>query len=183
MTNARTVTGQMMTQPMLISDLLEYAAAHHGTREIISRRLEGDIHRYTYKDALQRSKQLAHALISLGVQPGDRVATLAWNGYRHFECYYGISGIGAICHTVNPRLYSEQVEYIIQHAEDCYVFLDACFAPLLEPIADKLSSVKGFILMIDEDQMPDTSLPNVHNYEHLLAQQPDIYEWPRLSFR
>ncbi len=181
MTNARTVTGQMMTQPMLISDWLESAAAHHGTREIISRRLEGDIHRYTYKDALQRSKQLAHALISLGVQPGDRVATLAWNGYRHFECYYGISGIGAICHTVNPRLYSEQVEYIIQHAEDCYVFLDACFAPLLEPIADKLSSVKGFILMIDEDQMPDTSLPNVHNYEHLLAQQPDIYEWPRFD--
>ena len=181
MTTARPVTGQMMTQPMLISDLLEYAAAHHGSREIISRRLEGDIHRYTYKDALHRSKQLAHALISLGVQPGDRVATLAWNGYRHFECYYGISGIGAICHTVNPRLYSEQVEYIIQHAEDCYVFLDACFAPLLEPIADKLSSVKGFILMIDEDQMPDTSLPHVHNYEHLLAQQPDMYEWPRFE--
>ncbi len=181
MTTARPVTGQMMTQPMLISDLLEYAAAHHGSREIVSRRLEGDIHRYTYKDALHRSKQLAHALISLGVQPGDRVATLAWNGYRHFECYYGISGIGAICHTVNPRLYSEQVEYIIQHAEDCYVFLDACFAPLLEPIADKLSGVKGFILMIDEDQMPDTSLPNVHNYEHLLAQQPGMYEWPRFD--
>ncbi|HCG78376.1 long-chain-fatty-acid--CoA ligase [Thalassolituus sp.] len=181
MTTARPVTGQMLTQPMLISDLLEYAAAHHGSREIISRRLEGDIHRYTYKDALRRSKQLAHALISLGVQPGDRVATLAWNGYRHFECYYGISGIGAICHTVNPRLYAEQVEYIIQHAEDCYVFLDACFAPLLEPIADKLSSVKGFILMIDEDQMPDTSLPYVHNYEHLLAQQPDMYEWPRFE--
>jgi fatty-acyl-CoA synthase len=173
--------GQMMTQPMLISDLLEYAAAHHGSSEIISRRLEGDIHRYTYQDALKRSKQLAHALIALGVQPGDRVATLAWNGYRHFECYYGISGIGAICHTVNPRLYAEQVEYIIQHAEDCYVFLDACFAPLLEPIADKLTSVKGFILMIDQDQMPDTSLPNTHNYEHLLAQQPDIYDWPRFS--
>ena len=173
--------GQMMTQPMLISDLLEYAAAHHGSSEIISRRLEGDIHRYTYQDALKRSKQLAHALIALGVQPGDRVATLAWNGYRHFECYYGISGIGAICHTVNPRLCAEQVEYIIQHAEDCYVFLDACFAPLLEPIADKLTSVKGFILMIDQDQMPDTSLPNTHNYEHLLAQQPDIYDWPRFS--
>ena len=173
--------GQMMTQPMLISDLLEYAAAHHGSSEIISGRLEGDIHRYTYQDALKRSKQLAHALIALGVQPGDRVATLAWNGYRHFECYYGISGIGAICHTVNPRLYAEQVEYIIQHAEDCYVFLDACFAPLLEPIADKLTSVKGFILMIDQDQMPDTSLPNTHNYEHLLAQQPDIYDWPRFS--
>jgi acyl-CoA synthetase (AMP-forming)/AMP-acid ligase II len=174
-------SGQMMTQPLIISDLLEYAAAHHGSHEIISRRLEGDIHRYTYKEALRRSKQLAHGLIALGVQPGDRVATLAWNGYRHFECYYGISGIGAICHTVNPRLYSEQVEYIINHAEDCYVFLDACFAPLLEPIAEQLTSVKGFILMIDEDQMPETSLPNVYNYEHLLAAQPDMFEWPRLD--
>ncbi len=172
------MNGQMMTQPLLISDLLEYAAAHHGNAEIISRRLEGDIHRYTYREALRRSKQLAHCLISLGVQPGDRVATLAWNGYRHFECYYGISGIGAICHTVNPRLYAEQVEYIINHAEDCYVFVDACFVPLLEPVADRLTSVKGFIVMIDPEQMPDTSLPNVHNYETLLAAQPDIFDWP-----
>ena len=111
-----------MAKPLIISDLLEYAAMHHGSHGIVSRRLEGDIHQYTYRDALARSKQLANALIAMGVQPGDRVATLAWNGYRHFECYYGISGIGAICHTVNPRLYSEQIEYIIQHAEDCYVF-------------------------------------------------------------
>ena len=171
--------GQMMTQPLIISDLLEYAAAHHGTREIISRRLEGDIHRYTYRDALKRSKQLANALLALGVQPGDRVATLAWNGYRHFECYYAISGIGAICHTVNPRLYTEQVEYIINHAEDCYVFLDACFAKLLEPVADKLTSVKGFIFMIDADQMPQTSLPNAINYEDLMTAQSDELVWPR----
>ncbi len=173
--------GQMMTQPLIISDLLEYAAAHHGTREIISRRLEGDIHRYTYRDALKRSKQLANALLALGVQPGDRVATLAWNGYRHFECYYAISGIGAICHTVNPRLYTEQVEYIINHAEDCYVFLDACFAKLLEPVADKLTSVKGFIFMIDADQMPQTSLPNAINYEDLMTAQSDELVWPRFS--
>ena len=171
--------GQMMTQPLIISDLLEYAAAHHGTREIISRRLEGDIHRYTYRDALKRSKQLANALLALGVQPGDRVATLAWNGYRHFECYYAISGIGAICHTVNPRLYTEQVEYIINHAEDCYVFLDACFAKLLEPVADKLTSVKGFIFMIDADQMPQTSLPNSINYEDLMTTYSSELVWPR----
>ncbi len=172
-------SGQMMTQPLIISDLLEYAAAHHGTREIISRRLEGDIHRYTYRDALKRSKQLANALLALGVQPGDRVATLAWNGYRHFECYYAISGIGAICHTVNPRLYTEQVEYIINHAEDCYVFLDACFAKLLEPVADKLTSVKGFIFMIDADQMPQTSLPNAINYENLMTTYSSELVWPR----
>lgn len=171
--------GQMMTQPLIISDLLEYAAAHHGTREIISRRLEGDIHRYTYRDALKRSKQLANALLALGVQPGDRVATLAWNGYRHFECYYAISGIGAICHTVNPRLYTEQVEYIINHAEDCYVFLDACFAKLLEPVADKLTSVKGFIFMIDADQMPQTNLPNAINYEYLMTTYSSELVWPR----
>jgi len=171
--------GQMMTQPLIISDLLEYAAAHHGTREIISRRLEGDIHRYTYRDALKRSKQLANALLALGVQPGDRVATLAWNGYRHFECYYAISGIGAICHTVNPRLYTEQVEYIINHAEDCYVFLDACFAKLLEPVADKLTSVKGFIFMIDADQMPQTRLPNAINYEDLMTTYSSELVWPR----
>ena len=172
-------SGQMMTQPLIISDLLEYAAAHHGTREIISRRQEGDIHRYTYSDALKRSKQLANALLALGVQPGDRVATLAWNGYRHFECYYAISGIGAICHTVNPRLYTEQVEYIINHAEDCYVFLDACFAKLLEPVADKLTSVKGFIFMIDADQMPQTSLPNAINYEDLMTTYSSELVWPR----
>ena len=172
-------SGQMMTQPLIISDLLEYAAAHHGTREIISRRQEGDIHRYTYRDALKRSKQLANALLALGVQPGDRVATLAWNGYRHFECYYAISGIGAICHTVNPRLYTEQVEYIINHAEDCYVFLDACFAKLLEPVADKLTSVKGFIFMIDADQMPQTSLPNAINYEDLMTTYSSELVWPR----
>lgn len=178
--------GNMMTQPLIISDLLEYAAAHHGPREIISRRLEGDIHRYNYRDALQRSKQLAIALQQFGVQPGDRVATLAWNTYRHFECYYGISGIGAICHTVNPRLYTEQIEYIINHAEDCYVFLDACFVQLLEPIADKLTSVKGFILLIDEDKMPQTSLPNVSCYETLInasdvTTQLENFSWPPLA--
>ncbi len=181
LTTSAVAPGLMMTQPLIISDLLEYAAAHHGQREIISRRQEGDIHRYTYREALLRSRQLANALQFLGVKPGDRVATLAWNGYRHFECYYAIAGIGAICHTVNPRLYAEQIEYIINHAGDCYVFLDACFARLLEPIADQLTSVRGFILMIDEEQMPATSLPNPINYEALLRAESTDYAWPRLA--
>ncbi len=174
-------TGQMMAQPLLISDLIEYAAQHFGKQQIISKRLEGDIHRYGYQDALLRSKRLANALTALGVEQGDRIGTLAWNGYRHFECYYGISGMGAICHTINPRLFSEQIEYIIQHAEDSYLFVDACFLSILEPIADRLISVKGIIVMIDEDQMPNTSLVNVINYEQLLSEHSEDYLWPQLE--
>ena len=173
--------GQMMAQPLLISDLLEYTASHHGQKKIISKRLEGDIHSYSYQEALQRSKRLANALLALGVEEGDRIGTLAWNGYRHFECYYGISGIGAICHTINPRLYAEQIEYIIQHAQDSYLFVDACFVRLLEPIADRLTSVKGIVVLIDADQMPTSSLNNLLNYEELLAEQDDQFLWPNLD--
>ncbi len=176
-----TATGQMMAQPLLVSDLIEYAARHYGQQEIISQRMEGDIHHCTYGEALKRCKQLANALLALGVQQGDRVGTLAWNGYRHFECYYGISGIGAICHTINPRLFSEQIEYIIQHAEDSYLFVDACFLPLLEPISERLTSVRGIVVMIDNDQMPNTSLANIINYEQLLSEQSEQYQWPRLD--
>jgi len=171
-----------MAQPLLISDLIDYAAAHHGNQSIYSRRLEGDIHRYTYKDAHGRAKQLANALIALGVQQGDRIGTLAWNGYRHFECYYGISGIGAICHTINPRLYQEQIQYIIQHAQDSYLFVDACFMALLEPIASQLGSVKGVIVMIDPEHMPKVDLPcDVFNYETLLSEHSTELVWPTLS--
>ena len=174
-------SGQMMAQPLLISDLLEYAASHHGQQQIISNRLEGDVHSYSYSDALTRSKKLANALLHLGVEEGERIGTLAWNGYRHFECYYGISGIGAICHTINPRLYSEQIEYIIRHAEDSYLLVDACFLSLLEPIADKLTSVKGIIVLIDAEKMPVSSLKNVINYEELIAEQDDQLIWPDLD--
>lgn len=174
-------SGQMMSQPLLISDLLEYAAQHHEHGRIISKRLEGDIHQYTYKEALQRSKQLANALTQLGVKQGDRIATLAWNGYRHFECYYGISGMGAICHTINPRLFSEQIEYIIQHAQDSVLLVDACFISLITPIVERLTSVKAIVVMIDENQMPSTSLKNVYNYEALIAQQPIEFTWPRFN--
>ncbi|MEH6343521.1 MAG: long-chain fatty acid--CoA ligase [Bermanella sp.] len=179
--NQPVTCGQMMSQPLIISDLLEYAARHHGNKTVISKRLEGDIHQYSYIEALARSKRLANALKKLGVQPGDAVGTLAWNGYRHLECYYGISGIGAICHTINPRLFSEQIEYIIQHAQDSYLFVDACFVELLEPIIDKLSSVKAIIVMIDPQQMPDTRLANVINYEELITKESTEFNWPALS--
>jgi fatty-acyl-CoA synthase len=171
----------MMAQPQLISDLLEYAASHYAEQKIISKRLEGDIHSYNYQQALLRSKQLANALLKLGVKEGDRIGTLAWNGYRHLECYYGISGIGAICHTINPRLFSEQIEYIIQHAEDSYLFVDACFLNLLAPIAESLTSVKGIIVLIDSDKMPESALPNLINYEDLIAEQGSDLQWPALD--
>lgn len=187
--DADIVMGQMMPCPPNIPSLLEYAAHHHSTQRIISRRLEGDIHSYSYRDAYRRVCQLANALHTLGVKVGDRIGTLAWNGYRHFECYYAISGIGAICHTINPRLYGEQIEYIIRHAEDEYLFVDACFLNLLTPILPQLSSVKGIIVLIDESHMPDThdlikaskqSSFIVLNYEALLNGAGSDFNWPTL---
>ena len=110
--------GQMMDVPLTVSSLLAHAARHFGDTEIVSRRIEGDVHRYTYRDCEKRAKQLAQALIALGVQPGERVATLAWNGYRHLEAYYGTTGFGAVCHTINPRLFPDQIAYIVNHADD-----------------------------------------------------------------
>ena len=127
----------MMQRPLLISSLIEFAAANHGDTEIVSRRVEGDIHRYNYRDANRRAKQLANALKHLGVKAGDRIGTLAWNGYRHFEIYYGVSGMGAITHTINPRLFPEQIAYIVNHAEDGYLFFDLTFLPLVEALAEK----------------------------------------------
>ena len=170
--------GLMMDTPLLISSLIEYAARYHGDTEIVTRTLEGPIHRYTYRDAHQRSKQLANVLRSLDVKPGDRVATLAWNTYRHFELYYAISGIGAVCHTLNPRLFQEQLVYIVNHAEDAYIFLDASFAPLLEPIHDQLPTVRGYVVMTDAEHMPASQLPNLLCYETLMADASPDYQWP-----
>ena len=158
--------GLMMKQPLLISSLLEYAARFHGTTEIVSRTLDGQIHRYTYADAQTRAKQLAKALERLGVGPGDRVATMAWNSYRHYELYYGVSGMGAICHMINPRLFTGQIAYIINHARDSLIFTDLTFLPLLEQISDALNEVRGIVVMTDEDNMPDSALPGLHCYEN-----------------
>src|SRR5215207_8111242 len=130
--------GLMMDRPLLVSMLIEHAAQNHGDTEIVSRTVEGPIHRTTYAETNRRAKKLAGApgpLRRLGIQPGERVATLAWNGFRHFELYYGISGIGAVCHTINPRLFEEQIEYIVNHAEDALLFIDLSFVPLVERLA------------------------------------------------
>lgn len=170
--------GLMQDRPLLISSLIEFAAQYHKDAEIVSRTIEGPIHRYTYSDANRRAKQQAKALQKLGVKLGDRVATLAWNGYRHFECYYAVSGIGAVLHTINPRLFPEQIVYIANHAEDKLLFTDLTFVPLLEAIAGELTSVEHFVIMTDREHMPDTSLPNVLCYEELLAAEDDDLVWP-----
>ena len=120
-------------------------------------------------------------LTRLGVQQGDRIGTLAWNGFRHFEIYYATSGSGAICHTINPRLFTEQMVYIINHAENAFVFVDLTFVPLLEAIQDQIPGVRGFIVMTDAEHMPATSLKNVHCYEELMARESTDYDWPRLD--
>ena len=170
--------GLMQDRPLLISSLIDFAAQYHGGVEIVSRTVEGPIHRYSYADANLRAKQLAQALGGLGITLGDRVATLAWNGYRHLECYYGVSGIGAVLHTINPRLFPEQIVYIANHAEDRVLFTELTFVPLLEGIVDQLESVEAIVIMTDRANMPETSLPNVHCYEELLAAQDGAFAWP-----
>jgi acyl-CoA synthetase (AMP-forming)/AMP-acid ligase II len=174
--------GQMMSQPLLISSIIEFAARHYGQVEIVSRRVEGDLHRYTYRDCHRRSRRIAHALQGLGVRMGDRVATLAWNGYRHMELYYGVSGSGAVLHTINPRLHPEQIAYIANHAEDQYLFFDLTFLPLIEAVAAHCKTVKAFVLMADRDRMPpETRIANLLCYEDLVASSSDDYEWPQFD--
>ena len=173
--------GLMQDRPLLISSLIEHAATCHPHGEIVSRTSEGPIHRCTYADIQRRSKQVAQALTALGVQPGERVATLAWNGYRHMELYYGVSGMGAVLHTINPRLFPEQIEYIANHAEDQYLFFDLSFVPLLERLAGRLSTVRGFIVMTDRAHLPECSIPGLLCYEDLIAGQTGEYSWPQFD--
>ncbi|MRV70243.1 long-chain-fatty-acid--CoA ligase [Duganella sp. FT92W] len=170
--------GNMQHQPLLISSLITHAARCHPNGEIVSRTTEGPVHRTTYGAVARRAQQLANALARLGVREGDRIATLAWNGYRHMELYYGVSGMGAVLHTVNPRLFAEQLEYIINHAEDQYVFFDTGFTQLLEQLAPKIPGIKGFVAMTDRAHMPTSALPNLLCYEDLLAAESDDYAWP-----
>jgi acyl-CoA synthetase (AMP-forming)/AMP-acid ligase II len=173
--------GLMMDRPLLVSSLIAHAGLYHGDTEIVSRTVEGPIHRTTYAEAERRAKKLANTLMRLGIEPGDRVATLAWNGYRHFELYFAVSGIGAVCHTINPRLFHEQIEYIVNHAEDQLLFLDLTFVPLVEKLAEKLRPIRHYVIMADEAHMPPTSLPNVLCYESLIVGESDALAWPELD--
>ncbi|WP_048995032.1 AMP-binding protein, partial [Burkholderia multivorans] len=172
--------GQMMDMPLLVSSLIAHAARHAGDTEIVSKRIEGDLHRYTYRDCERRAKRLAQALARLGVEAGDRVGTLAWNGYRHLEAYYAIGGMGAVCHTINPRLFPEQIAYIVNHAEDRYVLFDINFAPLVEALAPQCPNVRGWIAMTDADHLPHGAMPYLC-YETLVEAEDGRYDWPRLD--
>ncbi|MGI9307649.1 MAG: long-chain-fatty-acid--CoA ligase [Gammaproteobacteria bacterium] len=175
--------GLMMDTPLLISAILRFAETSHPDREIVSVTADNPLHRYTYADAFARARQLANALERLGLQKGERIATLAWNDHRHFELYYAVSCMGAVCHTINPRLFTEQIEYIINHADDQYVFVDPSFVPLLEQLQDSLGGVKGFVVLTDVVHMPQTTLQNPLCYEELLAAEVADYEWPELDER
>ncbi|TWT10038.1 3-(methylthio)propionyl-CoA ligase [Reyranella sp. CPCC 100927] len=176
--------GLMQDRPLLISQLIDFAADYHGDTEIVSRTVEGPIHRYTYKDAHKRAKQMAEALTGLGIKPGDRIGTLAWNGYRHFELYYGISGMGAVCHTINPRLFPEQIAYIVNHAEDQILFADINILPLVETLAPQMKSVRHIVAMTDRAHLPaDLNIPNLLVYEELIADKPGTFEWPQFDER
>jgi fatty-acyl-CoA synthase len=170
--------GRMMDMPMMISSIIDYAADVRTDNLVISNRVEGDVHRYTYGEARGRAAQMAHALRELGIREGDRVATMAWNGYRHFELYFAISGIGAVCHTINPRLFAEQIVYVTNHAEDRVLFLDTTFIPVIAPLVDQLPSDMRYVLMCDRDAMPDCALPNPICYEDLISGQSSDIVWP-----
>ncbi len=170
--------GLMMDAPLMISSLLAHAERYHGDTEIVSRTPEGPIHRYTYSEAHARTRRLANALRRLGAKPGDRVGTLAWNTHRHFELYYAASGMGAVIHTINPRLFPEQIRYIVGHAEDAYVFYDITFAPLVEKLAATCTGVKGWIPMTDAAHRPASPASPLPCYEDLLAAESDHFEWP-----
>src|SRR6516225_589909 len=162
--------GLMQDWPLLCHRILDHAALNHAERPVITRSVEGDIHNTNYAQMRARALRLAQRLERDGVRFGDRVATLAWNTWRHFEAWYGIMGIGAIYHTVNPRLFPEQIAWIVNHAEDRMMLVDLTFVPILEKLADKLPSVERFIVLTDKEHMPQTTLKNAIAYEEWLKQ-------------
>ncbi|WP_231758454.1 long-chain-fatty-acid--CoA ligase [Microbulbifer elongatus] len=174
--------GQMMNLPLTITNIMQFADKVYGGSEIVSVTADNPYHRYTYAEAFGRARKLANALEKLGIKRGECVGTLALNDYRHLELYYGISCSGMVCHTINPRLFPEQLEYIINHAEDQYLFVDVMFVPVLEKLAEKLPQVKGFVVLTDQAHMPEKSrLPNLICYESLIEDEDDEFEWPELE--
>ena len=175
--------GRMMDMPLMISSIIDYAADVRSDCEIVSNRVEGDLHRYTYADSRKRAAQMAHALKALGIRESDRVATLAWNGYRHLELYFAIAGIGAVCHTINPRLFADQIVYVVNHAKDRVLFLDTTFIPVIEPLVDRLPKDLRYVLMCDRAAMPECALPDALCYEDLLTGQSETIVWPSFDER
>ena len=174
--------GLMQNQPLMISSLIEFADRHHGEGEIVSRRVEGDIHRYTYKQVAARARQVANALDSLQLAFSDRVATLAWNGYRHLELYFGVSGTGRVLHTLNPRLHPDQIAWIANHAEDQVLLFDLTFLPIVKAMQGKATSIRHYIALCDADRLPaDSGIPGLTSYEAWIAPHPATYAWPEFD--
>ena len=174
--------GQMQSQPLLISSLITHAERHHSSTEIVSRRVEGDIHRSNWGQIARRARQVANALDSLHLAFGDRVATLAWNGYRHLELYFGVSGTGRVLHTLNPRLHPEQLAWIVNHADDRAICFDMTFLPLVQAVAGKCPGVKHWVALCDADKLPaDSGLPGLVSYEAWMGTQSETYLWPDLD--
>ena len=169
--------GLMQDWPLLIHRVIDHAAAQHGKRAVVSRSVEGPIHRTAYGEVRRRALRVAKRLAQDGVGLGDRVATLAWNTWRHLEAWYGITGIGAVYHTVNPRLFDDQIVYIVNHAEDRLLFLDLTFVPLMERLQDRLPTIERFVVLTDVAHMPETKLRNAAPYEDWLAQANDDFAW------
>ncbi|MGH8850841.1 MAG: 3-(methylthio)propionyl-CoA ligase [Casimicrobiaceae bacterium] len=174
------MNGNMMQVPLLISALIRHADRYHGDIEIVSRPAADQTHRYTYRDAHRCARQLANALTALGIRPSARVGTLAWNTHRHFELYFAVSGMGAVINTVNPRLFPEQVEYIVNHAGDEIVFFDLAFGALVEKIAPRCPGVRAWVALCDRGRMPEASLPLLC-YDELVGEQGDDCEWPQFD--
>lgn len=172
--------GLMMNAQLTITSVMQHAEKNHRNVEIVSVTADNPRHRYSYGEAFRRARKLANGLATLGIQFGDRIATIAWNDYRHFEIYYGASCSGFVCHTINPRLFVDQLEYIMNHAEDKWLFVDPMFIPLVEKLIEKLPLIKGIVVMTDEAHMPQTSLENVVCYETLIASEPETFDWPEL---
>src|SRR3954467_13190846 len=169
--------GLMQDWPLLCHRILEHAAAIHGTQEVVTRSVEGPIHRTNYAEIHKRALKVSQRLDRDGIKLGDRVATIAWNTWRHLEVWYGIMGVGAICHTINPRLFPDQIAWIINHAQDRIVMADITFVPILEKIADKLPSVERYVVLTDKAHMPQTTLKNVIAYEDWIADAAGKFEW------
>jgi acyl-CoA synthetase (AMP-forming)/AMP-acid ligase II len=171
--------GLMQNQPLLISSLITHAERHHGDGQVVSRRVEGDIHRYTWADVAKRSRQVAHALDAAQLLFSDRVATLAWNGYRHLELYFGVSGSGRVLHTINPRLHPDQIAWIANHAEDQVLCFDMTFLPLVQAVHARCPGIRQYVALCDADKLPaDSGIPNLVSYEAWIGGQPTTYDWP-----
>lgn len=174
--------GLMQNQPLLISSLIDFAERHHGDGEIVSRRVEGDLHRYTWRDVARRARQVANGLDGWGLAFSDRVATLAWNGYRHLELYFGVSGSGRVLHTINPRLHPEQIAWIVNHAEDQVLCFESSFLPLVQAVHAKCPTVKRWVMLCAADRLPaDTGIPGLLSYDAWVDAQSADYIWPQFD--